>query len=99
MTRPIIFILITLFFAGCGKSDKSSVAEIDPEENAPAPYDTTAVDSLTPGASLVLQKRIGATKADSVNKAKQKAETQKKADEAKAKATDTRKTETKPQTK
>lgn len=99
MIKRLLFIIFTLFLAGCSKSDKKNVAEVDLEENAPAPYDTTAVDSLTPGASLALQKTIGATKADSVKTAKQKAEAQKKADEAKAKATETKKTETKPQTK
>lgn len=55
---------VILICTSCGKGDQPSTVTVDHQENAPAPYDTTAIDSLTPGATLAFQEKVAKTNAD-----------------------------------
>ncbi len=47
--KVIFFLLIIFLMASCNKAHRKYRVEAD--ENLPAPYDTVAIDSFSPGAS------------------------------------------------
>ncbi len=72
--KPYFFfsVLIVLFFS-CGKSKESyqDTLPVEPVSSV-APYDTTAIDSFSPGATSAIQREIervkAAKRADSLKK-------------------------------